>query len=104
MSNGNRPACAIRVREEVSPDIHRTRRVPWYTILIDGFCVACTLLVRVRTAFACSVTKQTNGKARPVMVKAPELPTLARPKRRAEGASETNPPPEEPLEISHVPR
>jgi hypothetical protein len=50
------------------------------------------------------MTKQTNGKTRPVLVKAPESPTLARSKRRAEAASETNPPPEEPLEISHVPR
>jgi hypothetical protein len=50
MSNGNPPACAIRVREEVSPDIHCTRRVPWYTILmLDLMALDCMQVDRAST-------------------------------------------------------
>lgn len=82
MSNRNLAVCAIRVPEDVSPDIKCRRRVPWYTIsMMDSTtllkCAACSWLVQVRTVLAPAMTKQAKSKTDSGLVKAPERSTLA---------------------------
>lgn len=92
MSNSNLAVCALRVLEEVSPDIQCRRRLPWYTISsMDSTAfferAACIWLVQVRTVFAPAMTKQAKSKTHSGWVKAPERSTLALCKRLAERTS-----------------
>jgi hypothetical protein len=52
--------------------------------------------------FARPMTKQSKAKQRSALVKAPEIATFALSKRLAEGISEADSPPEEPLWMSHT--